>query len=80
MTIKIVKVLVATVALGALILGTAPSMARPGGGGPAAGGIHLGILPAAPGIPDAAQQRQRDGRHKDRKLAWRDAVPQRPGR
>ena len=28
MTIKIVKVLVATVALGALILGTAPSMAR----------------------------------------------------
>ena len=40
MTIKIVKVLVATVALGALILGTAPSMARPGGGG--GGGGHGG--------------------------------------
>ena len=38
MTIKIVKVLVATVALGALILGTAPSMARPGGGGGGHGG------------------------------------------
>lgn len=38
MTIKIVKVLVATVALGALILGTAPSMARPGGGGGGGGG------------------------------------------
>ena len=33
MTIKIVKVLVATVALGALVLGTDPSMAKGGGGG-----------------------------------------------
>jgi LTXXQ motif family protein len=38
MTIKIVKVLVATVALGALVLGTDPSMARGGGGGHGGGG------------------------------------------
>ena len=38
MTIKIVKVLVATVALGALVLGTDPSMAKGGGGGHGGGG------------------------------------------
>ena len=38
MAIKIVKVLVATVALGALVLGTDPSMARGGGGGHGGGG------------------------------------------
>ena len=38
MTIKIVHVLVTTVALGALILGTAPSMAQTGGGGGGHGG------------------------------------------
>jgi hypothetical protein len=39
MTIKIVKVLVTTVSLAALVLGTTPSMARWGGGG---GGGHFG--------------------------------------
>jgi len=38
MTVKIVKILVATVALGALVLGTDPSMARGGGGGRGGGG------------------------------------------
>ena len=41
MTSKIVKVLVTTVSLAALILGTAPSMAR-GGGGHGGGGGHFG--------------------------------------
>ncbi len=41
MTIKVVKVFVTTVSLGALVLGTTPSMARWGGGGHFGGG-HFG--------------------------------------
>ena len=41
MTRKIVKALVTTVSLAALVLGTDPSMAR-GGGGHGGGGGHFG--------------------------------------